>query len=61
MYFSVQEILQKEMPNINLDPEIYSLEDLVLVRSGEMRNKLKYLVELCCKHTAECQVSITCC
>lgn len=32
------------------------MEDLVNIRSGEMKNLLKYLVELCCRHTSECEV-----
>lgn len=54
-FFSLQETLQKEL-NPTADPEMYSIEDLVNIRNGEMKNKLKYLVELCCRHTAECEV-----
>lgn len=56
-FCSVQEVLQKELPNVTLDPEMFSLEELVMIRTGEMKSKLKYLVELCCRHTAECEVS----
>lgn len=53
---SIQEIIQKELPNFTLDPEVYSIEELVSIRTGEMKSKLKYLVELCCRHTSECEV-----
>lgn len=32
------------------------MEDLVNIRSGEAKEKLKYLVEICCRHTSECEV-----
>lgn len=57
-YFRIQEIVLNKLPNVASDPEIYSMEDLVSIRDGEMKKNLRYLVELCCKHTAECQVII---
>ncbi|KAG5891026.1 hypothetical protein JTB14_035218 [Gonioctena quinquepunctata] len=54
----IREKLQQEIPHVMSEPEIYSMEDLVKVRSGEMNSKLKYLVEICCKHTAECQLCL---
>jgi run domain Beclin-1 interacting cysteine-rich containing protein len=38
------------------EPEVYSMEDLVNVRNGDMKLRLKYLVDLCCRHTSECKV-----
>lgn len=58
LIYSIQEVLQKELPNITQDPEVYSMEQLVSIRNGEMKSKLKYLVELCCRHTSECVVSL---
>ncbi|KAF5302143.1 hypothetical protein FQA39_LY10478 [Lamprigera yunnana] len=55
---TVQEYLEKENSYIYNDPDIYSMFDLVNVRSGEMINGLKYLVELCCRHTSECELEL---
>ena len=54
--FRIRERLEQEKTYILADPEIYSIEDLVSVRNGDMKLRLKYLVELCCRHTAECKV-----
>lgn len=58
-HFSLQETLQKGTSNAIIDPEMYSIEDLMNIRNGEMKTQLKYLVELCCRHTAECEVCDT--
>lgn len=52
-----QEFLQKEASYIMTDPEVYSLHDLLQVKSGEFFNRLKQLVDVCSKHVLDCEVS----
>ncbi|RZC43316.1 run domain Beclin-1 interacting and cysteine-rich containing protein, partial [Asbolus verrucosus] len=54
----ISETLEKEKSYILTDPEVYSMEDLVSVRNGDMKLKLKYLVESCCRHTSECRLCL---
>ncbi|CAH0557588.1 unnamed protein product [Brassicogethes aeneus] len=54
---TIQERFEQELKFYLLnDPEVYSIEDLVHIKSGELKNKLKLLVELCCRHTSECKI-----
>lgn len=39
------------------DPDVYSMHDLIDIKNGELKTRLNYLVEVCCRHTAECQVN----
>lgn len=56
---TIKEYLERDMPSYALtDPEVYSMKDLVEVRNGEMKSKLKYLVEMCCRHTSECKLCL---
>lgn len=55
-YFRIQEYLENEPPHLINDPDIYSMQDLINVRNGEMKSKLKLLVEMACRHTSECEV-----
>lgn len=55
---TIQEYLENENAYIFNDPDVYSMLDLVNVRSGEMNNRLRYLVELCCRHTSECELCL---
>ncbi|CAH1183323.1 unnamed protein product [Phaedon cochleariae] len=48
----------EEMSASLTDPDVYSMEDLVKVQNGEMIARLKHLVEICCKHTAECKLCL---
>lgn len=52
----IQDTLKTEPTYLYQDPEVYSINDLVNVRTGIMKSKLKYLVEVCCRHVAECEV-----
>ncbi|KAJ8946679.1 hypothetical protein NQ318_019994 [Aromia moschata] len=55
---TIQERLEQEMTHTLTDPEIYSLEELASIRSGDMKSKLKTLVEMCCRHTSECKLCL---
>lgn len=55
---TIQDYLENEIPYLLNDPEVYSMLDLVNVRSGEMNNRLKCLVEMCCRHTSECELCL---
>lgn len=57
----IQDTLKSEPTYLYTDPDIYSINDLVNVRTGLMKSKLKYLVELCCRHVTECEVKILTC
>lgn len=56
---TVQERLEQDLPPYFLiRPEEYSLDDLVNIKSGEMKTKLKFLVDICCRHTFECKLCL---
>ncbi|KAK9872229.1 hypothetical protein WA026_017032 [Henosepilachna vigintioctopunctata] len=38
------------------DIEIYSLQDLVKIKTGEMKKNLKFVVDLCIDHIMNCQI-----
>lgn len=48
----------KEYPQINIDPDVYSMEDLVNVRSGDMGQCLKTPVDLCYFHISNCELCL---
>ncbi|XP_018321932.1 run domain Beclin-1-interacting and cysteine-rich domain-containing protein isoform X3 [Agrilus planipennis] len=52
----IQEYIERENPYIYMDPDVYSLQDLVNIRSGDLNKKLESLVDICCKHIYECQL-----
>lgn len=56
VHSSIQDLIRSEESYLSSDPDIYSLEDLIMIRTGELKNKLKYIVEVCCRHTSECEV-----
>lgn len=58
-YCSIQERLTTEQPFIVSDPAVYSLENLVSIRNGEMKSRLQFLVEISWRHIHECEVNIT--
>ncbi|KAJ8920839.1 hypothetical protein NQ315_015631 [Exocentrus adspersus] len=55
---TIQERLEQDSPYPTMDPEVYSLEDLVNIRTGDMKSRLKILVEICCRHTTECKLCL---
>uniref|UniRef100_A0A023F0V8 RUN domain-containing protein n=1 Tax=Triatoma infestans TaxID=30076 RepID=A0A023F0V8_TRIIF len=48
--------LEKENSYILMEPEIYSLQDLIQVRSGELVHRLAQLVEKATLHVENCQL-----
>lgn len=50
-------ILLGQEPHLLMDPEVYSLQDLVDVKAGTLNLKLKDLVAACSAHVHECEVS----
>ncbi|XP_065172084.1 run domain Beclin-1-interacting and cysteine-rich domain-containing protein [Atheta coriaria] len=55
---NIQDLIRSEESYLSSDPDIYSLEDLIMIRTGELKNKLKYIVEVCCRHTSECELCL---
>ncbi|GJQ66947.1 hypothetical protein Trydic_g7961 [Trypoxylus dichotomus] len=53
---NVQECLITEKPFIVSDPDVYSLENLVNIRNGEMKRRLRFLAEISWRHIHECQL-----
>ncbi|XP_071453937.1 run domain Beclin-1-interacting and cysteine-rich domain-containing protein isoform X2 [Hetaerina americana] len=52
----LQESLEREPQYLSSDPEVYSLQDLVLVKSGELTARVKSLVDAGIAHVAQCQL-----
>lgn len=50
--------MRHEFPYILTDVEVYSLNDLTRIKTGEFMNNWKTLVDLCCKHVLGCEVSL---
>ncbi|CAH1102808.1 unnamed protein product [Psylliodes chrysocephalus] len=48
----------EEMGSALTQPDFYSMDDLVKIKSGEMSSKLKVMVDICCKHTSECKLCL---
>lgn len=58
--FRAQERLEQDLPSYFLTkPDEYSIDDLVNIKNGEMKTKLKFLVDICLRHTSECKVGTT--
>ncbi|KAK9736259.1 putative zinc-RING and/or ribbon [Popillia japonica] len=53
---NIQERLTTEQPFIVSDPAVYSLENLVSIRNGEMKSRLQFLVEISWRHIHECEL-----
>ncbi|KAK6622632.1 hypothetical protein RUM43_008474 [Polyplax serrata] len=51
-----QEDLEKESPHMFRDPEMYSLQDLIQIKTGELLSRLKDLVKDCLNHVQQCQL-----
>lgn len=56
LIFSLKADLEKENSYMLTEPEIYSLQDLIQVRSGELVQRLAQLVEKATMHVENCQV-----
>ncbi|XP_072388660.1 run domain Beclin-1-interacting and cysteine-rich domain-containing protein isoform X1 [Diabrotica undecimpunctata] len=54
----IRATLEESMGSSLADPDMYSMDDLCKIRSGELIIKLKFLVDICCKHTSECQLCL---
>ncbi|CAG9862967.1 unnamed protein product [Phyllotreta striolata] len=55
--FSIPEKLE-ELGSALTQPDFYSIDDLIKVKTGEMIKKLKSLVDICLKHTSECKLCL---
>lgn len=55
---TIQDYLENETSYLLNDPDVYSMLDLVNVRGGQMISRLKCLVEMCCRHTSECELCL---
>ncbi|XP_017767901.1 PREDICTED: run domain Beclin-1-interacting and cysteine-rich domain-containing protein isoform X1 [Nicrophorus vespilloides] len=55
---TIQDYLKNERSYLLSDPDVYSMEDLVKVKTGEMRVKFKFIAEMCSKHVYECQLCL---
>ncbi|ENN74780.1 hypothetical protein HUJ04_003157 [Dendroctonus ponderosae] len=56
---TVQERLEKDLPPYFLSkPDEYSIDDLVNIKNGELKTKLKFLGEICLRHTSECKLCL---
>jgi hypothetical protein len=53
---SLQEALHKEPAYMLTEFDVYSMQDLVEVKSGEMATRLRELVNNSSQHVAGCQV-----
>ncbi|XP_022913541.2 run domain Beclin-1-interacting and cysteine-rich domain-containing protein [Onthophagus taurus] len=53
---TIQDYLNCERTFLFNDPELFSLEDLLSVRSGEMKSHLRCVIEMCWRHILECQL-----
>ena len=54
---SVQNLMKNLPSHIINDPDLYSLEDLTEVKSGDLPTRLKDLVDVASEHLSDCQVN----
>lgn len=54
---ALNEFLKTSPAYFLMEPQTYSLQDLVQVKMGKMTEKLKQIVELALDHVDECVVS----
>ncbi|XP_066992565.2 run domain Beclin-1-interacting and cysteine-rich domain-containing protein [Anabrus simplex] len=52
----LQDELQKEAPYVLTEPDVFSLQDLLQVKSGELPTRLRELISCCSQHVADCQL-----
>ncbi|XP_020300230.1 run domain Beclin-1-interacting and cysteine-rich domain-containing protein [Pseudomyrmex gracilis] len=53
---SLQDALKKEPNYMINDPHVYSIQDLINVKSGVLSVRLQELVQICCAHVADCEL-----
>ncbi|CAL1678762.1 unnamed protein product [Lasius platythorax] len=53
---SLQNMLKKEPNYIISDPHVYSIQDLLNIKFGELYVRLQELVQVCCAHTVDCEL-----
>jgi hypothetical protein len=58
-FCSLQEALNNEPEYRLTELDMYSMQDLVQVKSGEMTTKLREIVSRSSQHVADCQVGYT--
>jgi hypothetical protein len=52
----LHELYTREPPHITTDPELYSLKDLIDVKSGDLITRLQDLVTASKNHVTNCEV-----
>ncbi|CAH1987757.1 unnamed protein product [Acanthoscelides obtectus] len=55
---NIKERLEQERSYLLTDPGVYSLNDLMNVKTGVMKEQLGLLFQTCCKHTVECKICL---
>ncbi|XP_030757487.1 run domain Beclin-1-interacting and cysteine-rich domain-containing protein [Sitophilus oryzae] len=56
---TIQERLEQDLPSYFLSKlDEYSMDDLVNIKNGDLKTKLKFLVDICCRHTSECKLCL---
>nr|CAI5864812.1 unnamed protein product [Callosobruchus analis] len=55
---TIKHRLEQERAYILTDPGVYSINDLVNVKKGTMKEQLAALFQTCCRHTAECKICL---
>ncbi|KAJ8867204.1 hypothetical protein PR048_030999, partial [Dryococelus australis] len=56
---NIQEILRQQPVHLLTELDVYSLQDLLLVKNGELLSRLRELMTVCLEHVARCQVCKT--
>lgn len=54
---SLQDVLKKEPSYIMSDPHVYSIQNFIDVKLSVLSVKLQELVQVCCAHVVDCEVS----
>ncbi|XP_050307064.1 run domain Beclin-1-interacting and cysteine-rich domain-containing protein [Anthonomus grandis grandis] len=56
---TAQERLEQDLPAYFLSkPDEYSIDDLVNIKNGDLKTRLKFLVDICLRHTSECSLCL---
>uniref|UniRef100_A0A8D8VS84 Run domain Beclin-1-interacting and cysteine-rich domain-containing protein n=1 Tax=Cacopsylla melanoneura TaxID=428564 RepID=A0A8D8VS84_9HEMI len=55
---SMRAVLLGQEPHLLMDPEVYSMQDLIDVKTGALYLKLKDLVSACSSHVTQCQLCL---
>lgn len=56
VFCSLKEILEAMEAHIILEPDLYSIKNMLDVKNGELCKKLRNTIVLCDKHITNCQV-----